>query len=577
MPKPFHAFYRTAVLMFFCLALTSVLPEARISAQITQLSGAQTRIMTNVQSGTSYTMLLSDCGKLISFSPSDEDAVTIPMAGSAGLAAGCWMDIQNVGPGTVTLTPTVSTIDGSTSIQLTAGQGLRLVSTGTTYLTQRGQGSSTGGGIGPTGPAGPTGPTGPAGPTGLAGPAGPAGLTGPAGPVGPAGPAGNGSGSGLAGVNSQTANYTAVSGDNGKLIVMNGSYLTLTLQGAPSTLPSAWAVFAQNLNATPLTISGNGNPINAAGNLTLNLGQATWIFSDGTSYFAQTPVSCGYGMACTFSGSGTAVNVDTNVIPLRTDLQSATNPMICSSRSGSGTAYTATCNPALGAYVVPQTLFWYADVPNSSTAPTLNINGLGAVAMVRQDGTALAANDIKATSLYRIWYDGSNMRVVEAGLGSSSGSGSSGSSASAPVVKRCAAVNAVSATSGATLDSITLTGLSAGGSLHITAHVGMNEIGVPGSLSLMFGEASFPISGGYNLIYLSHLVTADVLLTGPAAQIWESTTTTGGASNIMTYFGTGTQSLSGSVTLGLTSNIYAADGTRSITLNHWCVQYYPPI
>jgi hypothetical protein len=44
--------------------------------------------------------------------------------------------------------------------------------------------------------------------------------------------------------------------------------------------------------------------------------------------------------------------------------------------------------------------------------------------LVRQDGSALAVNDVKAGVLYRIWYDGANMRVVEAGLTGSSGGGS---------------------------------------------------------------------------------------------------------------------------------------------------------
>jgi hypothetical protein len=62
-------------------------------------------------------------------------------------------------------------------------------------------------------------------------------------------------------------------------------------------------------------------------------------------------------------------------------------------------------------------------VANSSAVPTLNIDTLGALTLVRQDGTALAVNDIKAASLYRIWYDGTKIHVVEAGLGSGSSGG----------------------------------------------------------------------------------------------------------------------------------------------------------
>jgi hypothetical protein len=149
MLKPLHKFCRIALLFFFYLVLTGLLlPEARVFGQLTQLSGAQTRILTNVQSGTTYTILATDCGKLISFSNSGSIAVTLPQAGAGGLAAGCWMDIQNLGSGPVTLTPVTSSIDQASSLQLTINQGLRLVSTGTGYLTQRGQGSGTGGGTG---------------------------------------------------------------------------------------------------------------------------------------------------------------------------------------------------------------------------------------------------------------------------------------------------------------------------------------------------------------------------------------------------------------------------------------------
>ena len=143
MLKPLHKSYRV-VTVFFYLVLAGLLPEARVYGQLTQLSGAQTRILTNVQSGTTYTILASDCGKLISFSTLNSIAVTIPQAGAGGLAAGCWMDIQNLGSGALTLTPVTSLIDQSASLQLTINQGLRLVSTGSGYLTQRGQGSGAG-------------------------------------------------------------------------------------------------------------------------------------------------------------------------------------------------------------------------------------------------------------------------------------------------------------------------------------------------------------------------------------------------------------------------------------------------
>ena len=142
MQTPFNTLNRLILLPFFYLVFTVLLPEVRVLAQSTQLTGGQTRILTNVQTGTAYTVQPSDCGKLISFSNTSPVAVTLPQSGATGLAAGCWMDIQNLGPGTVTITPVTSIIDNAASVQLTTNQGLRLVSTGSTYLTQRGEGAA---------------------------------------------------------------------------------------------------------------------------------------------------------------------------------------------------------------------------------------------------------------------------------------------------------------------------------------------------------------------------------------------------------------------------------------------------
>jgi hypothetical protein len=128
----------------------------------------------------------------------------------------------------------------------------------------------------------------------------------------------------------------------------------------------------------------------------------------------------GAGITLTGSDTGTKINVqpsvDTATIPTKANLQSATNPTICTSASGSGTAYTATCALTLAAYATKQTLFWWADMDNVGADPTLNIDTLGPKTIKNHAGTALSATQIKASTLYRIWYDGTYIRVVEAGL-----------------------------------------------------------------------------------------------------------------------------------------------------------------
>lgn len=92
----------------------------------------------NAQTGTTYTYLNADCGKLVTHSNAMAIAATLPQANSSIFQNGWFADVQNIGAGTVTITPTVSTIDGAASLAVTTGQGLRIISNGSNYFTQRG-------------------------------------------------------------------------------------------------------------------------------------------------------------------------------------------------------------------------------------------------------------------------------------------------------------------------------------------------------------------------------------------------------------------------------------------------------
>jgi hypothetical protein len=299
-----------AAALFVLYALVSALSQHRALAQSSSIDGGQMNVATNLQSGATYTVAASDCGKLLSLSNAVGVVVTIPQAGSSGLHSGCWIDIQVTGSGG-TFTATGTTIDGAPSFSLVTNQGLRLVSNGTAYYTERGQGSGTGSG-----------------------------------------------------------------GGGGALAIESGS-----------------------------TALGTATTLNVVG---------------GTGVSCVPQVSAGVAtLQC---------NADTSYLASRVSLQSATNPQLCTSSSANGATYTASCATTLTAYAALQTLFWFADVANTSTTPTLNIDTLGANPLVRYDGTALAINDIKAGALYRIWYDGANARVVEAGVTPVSSTGSTATS-----------------------------------------------------------------------------------------------------------------------------------------------------
>lgn len=120
----------------FALALVALL--AGTAAAHAQAVGFNV----NPQTGTMYTFVNTDCSKLVTFSNASAVAVTLPQASSAsggGAQAGtfmppCTIAVMNNGAGTVTITPTTSTINkGASSLALTTGQGDIIVSDGANY------------------------------------------------------------------------------------------------------------------------------------------------------------------------------------------------------------------------------------------------------------------------------------------------------------------------------------------------------------------------------------------------------------------------------------------------------------
>lgn len=63
--------------------------------------------------------------------------------------------------------------------------------------------------------------------------------------------------------------------------------------------------------------------------------------------------------------------------------------------SGADT-YTATPAPVLAAYTTGQVFYGRFSVTNTTTGPTLNLNGLGALTLTKNGGSALAVGDIGA-------------------------------------------------------------------------------------------------------------------------------------------------------------------------------------
>jgi hypothetical protein len=85
----------------------------------------------NAQTGTTYTFLATDYGKLVTFNNAASIAVTLPQATGSFNPWGT--QVVNLGAGVVTITPTTSTICGASTLALAQNQSAYIVGDGTNY------------------------------------------------------------------------------------------------------------------------------------------------------------------------------------------------------------------------------------------------------------------------------------------------------------------------------------------------------------------------------------------------------------------------------------------------------------
>ncbi len=107
---------------------------ATVGAGLTLSSGTlSTTQALNAQTGTTYTIATTDAGKVITFNNAAAVAVTLPAATTTGFGPGFAFTVQNTGVGTVTITPTTSTINGAASLTIPTNYGCSVLSDGTNY------------------------------------------------------------------------------------------------------------------------------------------------------------------------------------------------------------------------------------------------------------------------------------------------------------------------------------------------------------------------------------------------------------------------------------------------------------
>jgi hypothetical protein len=128
--------------------------------------------------------------------------------------------------------------------------------------------------------------------------------------------------------------------------------------------------------------------------------------------------STGQGILLAISDTGQSISiqtsVDTSFVETTSAGQSGT-ALLCASASGSGTTYTCSLSPVLGAYTTGMILNWRPDVNGAGGPTTLTVNVLGSINVKLADGaTDPGPGDVVAGRILEIWYDGVVFRLINA-------------------------------------------------------------------------------------------------------------------------------------------------------------------
>jgi hypothetical protein len=181
--------------------------------------------------------------------------------------------------------------------------------------------------------------------------------------------------------------------------------------------------------AGPAPAANDCAKFDASGNLTTNgvpcgsagTGAVT-VAADGTNVGTRGTLNfvTGSGLTSLITDVGGTItiqqSIDTALIQTRANQQAGTN-LYCSSASASSTAYTCAMSPSLTVYTAGMIVQWKADV-NAGVSPSLNIDTLGAKAIMLADGVTVAGpSDIAAGQFYALTYDGTKFRLPAAGGG----------------------------------------------------------------------------------------------------------------------------------------------------------------
>jgi hypothetical protein len=113
---------------------TPALNATRVNAMDQGIFDATTTVDLNSQSGTTYTLVLTDAGKMIRCTNASAVTVTIPLNATVAFPTGTVIEVRQAGAGQVTISPTGGvTLNSESSMRKTAAQyrGVSLIKVAT--------------------------------------------------------------------------------------------------------------------------------------------------------------------------------------------------------------------------------------------------------------------------------------------------------------------------------------------------------------------------------------------------------------------------------------------------------------
>jgi len=116
------------------------------------------------------------------------------------------------------------------------------------------------------------------------------------------------------------------------------------------------------------------------------------------------------GITVTPSGGTVTIGADMSVMATQKQVQQGAP--ICANDTGSADAYVVTLTPAPTSLTRYLTVCFKASAANATSAPNINVNGLGTKIITGESGAALATGAIQASGYYWLQYDDSAARFV---------------------------------------------------------------------------------------------------------------------------------------------------------------------